>query len=55
MTWNEFKTDVDQQLTEMGYDGSLEMEYIDICRSSFYRKDINVSINNFNQLELSIF
>lgn len=29
MTWDEFKADVDEQLAELGKDGSVELSHID--------------------------
>lgn len=30
MTWNDFKNDIDQQLIELGKDGSIELSHVDV-------------------------
>lgn len=30
MTWDDFKNDIDQQLIELGKDGSIELSHVDV-------------------------
>lgn len=51
MTWNEFKSKVDAELENLGFDGSIEIWYIDVNRPQ--QKYMDVSIDNDKELTIT--
>lgn len=53
MTWNEFKAEVDRQLSESGMSGNEELEYIDVkCDMPSEDEEIFITVESGGSISI---